>query len=108
MIDSDDLREWLILLRTPGMNARRLREGLVSRGGAVSLLRWLARHEEALTAEGRTWIAAPDEATLARDLAWLSGDDQRLLRCTEEDFPPQLEAIPDPPADRESTRLNSR
>jgi DNA processing protein len=98
MIDSDDLREWLILLRTPGMNARRLREGLVSRGGAAPLLRWLVRHEDVLTAEGRAWIVAPDEATLARDLAWLSGDDQRLLRCTEEDFPPQLEAIPDPPA----------
>jgi DNA processing protein len=98
MIDSDDLREWLILLRTPGMNARRLREGLIGRGGAAPLLRWLEGHREGLTAEGRAWIATPDEATLARDLAWLSGDDQRLLRCTDEDFPPQLEAIPDPPA----------
>ncbi|APG03505.1 DNA protecting protein DprA [Luteibacter rhizovicinus DSM 16549] len=98
MIDSDDLREWLILLRTPGMNARRLREGLVSRGGATPLLGWLTRHGDALGAEGRAWVAAPDEAVLARDLAWLAGDDQRLLRCTDEDFPPQLEAIPDPPA----------
>jgi DNA processing protein len=98
MIDSDDLREWLILLRTPGMNARRLREGLVARGGAVPLLAWLSRHVDTLSAEGRAWIAAPDEAVLAGDLAWLAGDDQRLLRCTDEDFPPQLEAIPDPPA----------
>ncbi|HVI56617.1 MAG TPA: DNA-processing protein DprA [Luteibacter sp.] len=98
MIDSDDLREWLILLRTPGMNARRLREGLVNRGGAVALLRWLGRPEGPLSAEGRAWVDAPDEATLARDLAWLAGEDQRLLRCTDEDFPPQLEAIPDPPA----------
>jgi DNA processing protein len=98
MNDSDDLRDWLILLRTPGLNARRLREGLVSRGGAAALLSWLSRHEKAPTAEGRAWIAAPDEATLAGDLAWLAGDDHRLLRCTDEDFPPQLEAIPDPPA----------
>lgn len=98
MIDSDDLREWLILLRTPGMTARRLREGLVIRGGAVPLLAWLSRHEGTLSAEGRAWIAAPDDAVLAGDLAWLAGDDQRLLRCTDEDFPPQLEAIPDPPA----------
>jgi DNA processing protein len=98
MIDSDDLREWLILLRTPGLNARRLREGLIGRGGAAAFLRWLERHEDTLSAEGRAWIAAPDEPTLGRDLAWLAGEDQRLLRCTDEDFPPQLEAIPDPPA----------
>src|SRR4051812_7605182 len=98
MTDSDDLRDWLILLRTPGLGARRIREGLVARGDAASLLRWLARHADALDSEGREWIERPDEAALAHDLAWLAGDDQRLLRCTEEDFPPQLEAIPDPPA----------
>ncbi|MDQ0009060.1 DNA processing protein [Luteibacter jiangsuensis] len=98
MTDSDDLRDWLILLRTPGLGARRIREGLVARGDAASLLRWLTRHAEALDGEGRAWIEQPDEAVLAHDLAWLAGDDQRLLRCTEEDFPPQLEAIPDPPA----------
>jgi len=98
MTDSDDLRDWLILLRTPSFGARRIREGLVARGDAASLLRWLARHADALDGEGRAWIEQPDEAALAHDLAWLAGGDQRLLRCTEEDFPPQLEAIPDPPA----------
>ena len=98
MTDPDDLRDWLILLRTPGFSARRFREGLVARGNARSLLGWLERSAGILDAEGRAWLAQPDEATLAHDLAWLAGDDQRLLRCTEEDFPPQLEAIPDPPA----------
>jgi DNA processing protein len=98
MIDSDDVRDWLILLRTPGVSTRRLREGLVSRGGAPALLRWLCEHQQGLSAEGRAWLAAPDEPTLAHDLAWLAGEDHRLLRCTDEDFPPQLEAIPDPPA----------
>lgn len=98
MTDTDDLRDWLILLRTPGLSARRIREGLVARGDAGALLRWLSRHSDALDDGGRAWIEAPDEAVLERDLAWLSADDQRLLRCTEEDFPPQLEAIPDPPA----------
>ncbi|MGF6710804.1 DNA processing protein [Luteibacter sp. W1I16] len=98
MTDSDDLRDWLILLRTPGLGARRVREGLATRGDAASLLRWLARHADTLDAEGRAWIEQPDETALARDIAWLAGGDQRLLRCTEEDFPPQLEAIPDPPA----------
>jgi DNA processing protein len=98
MIDSDDLREWMILLRTPGLTARRLREGLLSRGGASALLSWLSRHPDSLDADARAWIAAPDEAVLAIDMAWLAGGDQRLLKCTDEDFPPQLEAIPDPPA----------
>src|ERR1700754_2287526 len=98
MTESDDLRDWLILLRTPGLGPRRIREGLAARGDAGTLLGWLARHPDGLDDEGRRWIEAPDEATLASDLAWLAADDQRLLRCTEEDFPPQLEAIVDPPA----------
>lgn len=98
MTESDDLRDWLILLRMPGFSARRMREGLVARGHAGALLRWLARHPDTLDDESRAWIERPDEEALARDLAWLSVDGQRLLRCTEEDFPPQLEVIPDPPA----------
>ncbi|MET0254864.1 MAG: DNA-processing protein DprA [Luteibacter sp.] len=99
MTDTDELRAWLILLRTPGLGARSLREGLLARGGAVALLAWLGRHEGVLAAKARDWLAQPDESALAADLAWVTGaDDQRLLRCTEEDFPPQLEAIPDPPA----------
>lgn len=98
MIDSDDIRDWLLLLRTPGLGARKLREGLVVRGGARALLDWLARHGETLGAEGRAWLEHPDAAVLAADMAWLEGEGHRLLRCTDEDFPPQLEAMPDPPA----------
>lgn len=98
MTHSNELRDWLLLLRTPGLGARRLREGLVARGGVRSFLAWLERHGDALDDEGREWLAQPDEAVLAADLAWLEGPDHRLLRCTEEDYPPQLEAMPDPPA----------
>lgn len=89
MTDTEDLRAWLILLRTPGLTPRNLREGLVARGSASALLGWLTRHESSLKPEGRDWLAQPDEAALAADLAWVKGaDDQRLLLCTEEDFPP--------------------
>ncbi|MDF3982867.1 DNA-processing protein DprA [Luteibacter sp. PPL201] len=98
MTDANDLRDWLLLLRTPGLGARRLREGLAVRGGARGLLAWLGRHPASLTADGRAWLDHPDEASLAGDLAWLAAADHRLLRCTDEDFPPQLEAMPDPPA----------
>lgn len=93
-----DLRDWLLLIRTPGLGGRRLREGLALRGGATGLIEWLHRHPAALLAEGRAWLAAPDEAALARDMRWLEGADQRLLRCTDEDFPPQLEGLSDAPA----------
>ena len=98
MTDSDDLRDWLILLRIPGFSARRLREGLVARGSASGLLRWLARHPDALGPDAQAWIERPDEAALAHDLDWLAAEGNRLLRCTDEDFPPQLEAIADAPA----------
>ncbi|KAF1007604.1 MAG: DNA processing protein DprA [Luteibacter sp.] len=98
MTDSNELRDWLLLLHMPGLSARRLREGLAVRGGARALLAWLARHDEALDDEGRRWLEHPDETVLAADMAWLDDPGHRLLRCTEEDFPPQLEAMPDPPA----------
>ncbi|QWT19319.1 DNA-processing protein DprA [Bacillus sp. NP157] len=93
-----DLRHWLLLIRTPGLGARRLREGLVLRGGAAGLLEWLQRHPQAIGEEGAAWLAHPDEATLDGDLAWLDGANHRLLRCTDEDFPPQLEPMQDAPA----------
>uniref|UniRef100_UPI00066FD379 DNA-processing protein DprA n=1 Tax=Frateuria defendens TaxID=2219559 RepID=UPI00066FD379 len=46
----------------------------------------------------RAWLAEPDAARLAADLAWLAEPRHRLLRCTEADFPPPLESIPQPPA----------
>ncbi|HEY8329573.1 MAG TPA: DNA-processing protein DprA, partial [Rhodanobacter sp.] len=46
----------------------------------------------------QAWLARPDEVQLAADLAWLAEPEHRLLRCTEADFPPQLENIPQPPA----------
>jgi DNA processing protein len=44
------------------------------------------------------WIDRPDAARLEADLAWLAQPGHRLLCCNEEDFPPQLETIPSPPA----------
>ncbi len=62
------------------------------------LLAELRRHAAPLGEPARAWLARPDEAQLATDLAWLAEPDHRLLRCTEADFPPQLENIPQPPA----------
>ncbi|HEY4091468.1 MAG TPA: DNA-processing protein DprA [Luteibacter sp.] len=97
MTDSD-LRDWLILIRTPGFGGRRLREGLALHGGAAGLLDRFRRHPESAPREAREWLAAPDEAAVARDMAWLQGNGHRLLLCTDEDFPPQLENLSDAPA----------
>lgn len=96
MAHHDDDRAWLLLLRTPGLSASRLRQLLVDAGrSAASALDRLARRPETyrLSGAGVAWLAAPDEARIEADLAWMAEPGHRLLRCTDEDFPPPLEAI---------------
>ncbi|MBB3226406.1 DNA processing protein [Luteibacter sp. Sphag1AF] len=97
MTNTED-RDWLVLLRTPHLAPQALREALVATRRATGALERLRRHPGVLPDEARAWLDAPDETLLERDLAWLAEPGHRLLRCTEEDFPPQLESIPQPPA----------
>lgn len=101
MSESDDIRAWLVLLRTPGLGAARLRALLAEAGGdAQAALHQVARRRSqyGLGDDAGTWLTAPDEDRIAADLAWLAGPGHRLLRCTEADFPPQLESVARPPA----------
>ena len=99
MDDMDELRAWLIALRTPGLGPGGLRERLDAAEGDIGrTLTQLRRHAAQLGESAQAWLAQPDEALLATDLAWLAEPGHRLLRCTEADFPPQLENIPQPPA----------
>ena len=99
MNEHAELRDWLIVLRTPGLGPGGLRERLTAAGGRIGeVLAQLRRHGSALDPEAQTWLKQPDEDRLAADLAWLAKPGHRLLRCTEADFPPQLENIPQPPA----------
>ncbi|WP_250628408.1 DNA-processing protein DprA [Pinirhizobacter soli] len=96
MADLDNDRAWVLLLRTPGLSASRLRQLLVDAGrSATSALDRVARRPGAyrVAGAGAAWLAAPDEARIEADLAWMAEPGHRLLRCTDEDFPPQLEAI---------------
>lgn len=98
MDDLDELRAWLIALRTPGLGPGGLRERLDAAGGDIRVaLAQLRRHAAPLGELAQAWLARPDEVQLAADLAWLAEPEHRLLRCTEADFPPQLEHIPQPP-----------
>ncbi|MGH8158857.1 MAG: DNA-processing protein DprA [Rhodanobacter sp.] len=95
----DELRAWLIALRTPGLGPGGLRERLTAASGDIeAVLAQLRRHAGSLGGPAQVWLTQPDEACLAADLAWLAAPGHRLLRCTEVDFPPQLEHIPQPPA----------
>jgi DNA processing protein len=99
MDETHELRAWLTALRTPGLGPGGLRERLDAADGDIhAALRDLHRHAAALGDGARAWLDAPDEARLAADLAWLAEPGHHLLRCTDADFPPQLENIPQPPA----------
>ncbi|GAB2583471.1 DNA-protecting protein DprA [Dyella jejuensis] len=93
-----ELRDWLIALRTPGLGPGGLRERLAAAQGQIGhVLTQLRRHAASLGAQAQAWLEQPDEGRIAADLAWLAEPGHRLLRCTEADFPPLLEAIPQPP-----------
>lgn len=100
MTDTQALRAWLTLLRTPALPNARIRELLTEAGrdpvAAVALLGRRADRFQ-LGVEGQAWLHAPDQALLDGDLAWLALPGRRLLTCVDEDFPPQLESIPQPP-----------
>jgi len=99
MNEQAELRDWLIALRTPGLGPGGLRERLAASDGRISqVVKQLQRQASSLDADAQTWLQQPDEARIAADLAWLREPGHCLLRCTEADFPPQLETIPQPPA----------
>lgn len=99
MDDNEELRAWLVALRTPGLGAGGLREQLDAVGGNIqAALARLEAHPGSLGEPARTWLSQPDEPQLNADLAWLAQPGHRLLCCTDADFPPQLENIAQPPA----------
>lgn len=99
MDNPNDMLPWLVLMRTPGLGPGALRAQLAAQGGDIAAALAAFRQRQAtLSDEARSWLRQPDEARLAADLAWLAEPGRRLLCCTDEDFPPLLEVIPQPPA----------
>lgn len=98
MIDTAHLRTWLTLLRTPHIASVSLREQLAIHGGVDAVHLALRARLAELPPNARRWLERPDERRLDADLEWLRPPGRRLLLCTDEDFPPLLEAIPQPPA----------
>ncbi|AIF46470.1 DNA-processing protein DprA [Dyella japonica] len=99
MDETAHLRTWLTLLRTPRLGPAALREQLDACGGRVdAVLDALRQRLSSLPDDTRRWLERPDERRLDDDLTWLEPPGRRLMLCTDEDFPPLLEAIAQPPA----------
>ncbi|MGH8146436.1 MAG: DNA-processing protein DprA [Rhodanobacteraceae bacterium] len=99
-MDDTELLAWLTLLRAPGLGGVGLRALLQEAGSARALCTDIHKWRRAgkFDQAALDWIEHPDRARLDADLAWLTQPRHRLLTCVEEDFPPQLEQIPQPPA----------
>lgn len=100
MPDVDELEAWLTLVRAPGLGGVGMRALLAEAGSAraVCANARRLRGSGALDAAALAWIAHPDPARIAADRAWVELPGHRLLTCNEADFPPQLEALANPPA----------
>jgi DNA processing protein len=98
MNDTAHLRTWLTLLRTPRLGPATLREQLSEYGDIHLVLDALRARLADFPVATRRWLASPDQGRLDEDLAWLDQPDRRLLLCTDEDFPPLLDTISQPPA----------
>jgi DNA processing protein len=99
MNELERYRPWLILLRTPGLGPGGIREQLTAHAGDIdAVLAALQARAQTFREPARRWLLQPDERRLADDMAWLAAPGHRLLLCADEDFPPLLEAIPQPPA----------
>jgi len=96
----DELLAWLTLLRAPRLGAAGIRTLLQQAGSARAICHDIRRlrHAAGVDRAALDWIERPDAARLEADLAWLAQPGHRLLCCNEEDFPPQLETTPSPPA----------
>ncbi|NKZ39823.1 DNA-protecting protein DprA [Oleiagrimonas citrea] len=92
---------WLTLLRAPGLGSKGVRALLALADGDVCRALERARCDGralGLAPRTRDGLRRPDSARLEADAEWLARPHQRLLCCTDADFPPQLERMPDPPA----------
>lgn len=99
-MDVDELLSWMTLLRAPGLGGAGLRVLLREAGSARAACAGIRRFREraGLDQAALDWIERPDRARLDADLTWLAQPGHHLLRCNEADFPPQLDAIAQPPA----------
>ncbi|MGH8116917.1 MAG: DNA-processing protein DprA [Rhodanobacteraceae bacterium] len=99
-MDDEERLGWMTLLRAPGLGGAGMRTLIEQAGSAWAACAGIRglRARASLDQATVDWIERPDRARLDADLAWLAQPGHRLLRYTEADYPPQLEAVTQPPA----------
>ncbi|MFA7388333.1 MAG: DNA-processing protein DprA [Thiohalobacteraceae bacterium] len=90
------LREWLALLRAPGIGPISFSRLMQAAPGPDQLFAY-ALASSALPEATRAALRAPDEAGIDRDLGWAAEAGNRILSLASPDYPPLLREIPDPP-----------
>jgi DNA processing protein len=90
------LREWLAVLRAPGIGPAWFAR-LLQQATSPDALLTLARDRSDLPEAARQALREPDWAAVDRDLAWARGADNHILSLASPDYPPLLREIPDPP-----------
>ena len=95
----NELREWLILIRTPGLGTSRLRSLLKEFGSPSGIVRAPAEklQRRGLSAAAVAYLSAPDGDLIARDARWLEHPEHALITCFDRDYPPQLTETPGAP-----------
>jgi DNA processing protein len=97
--DGPQFRDWLALLRAPGVGPRKFRR-LVEWFGSPAAV--LSQSRNSLLAFGQSdasadWLAAPDWQSVERDLEWLRTPGNRCLTFQDREYPRLLHEITDPP-----------
>ena len=93
------LKEWLVLIRTPTLGANRLRSLLQEFGdpkGVLSVGPKVLR-DRGLSSASIEAIKQPNQTLIDSDLRWLDGDHHYFITLDDPDYPPQLRDIPTPP-----------
>jgi DNA processing protein len=99
-VESDEIRFWLALHRTPGIGARGCRKLLSDYGSPSTIFHAAPEQLRAagLRAKSISALANPDWESVDRDQAWLAEPGNRLITCQDPGYPALLKEIYDPPA----------
>ncbi|MGD2074544.1 MAG: DNA-processing protein DprA [Gammaproteobacteria bacterium] len=98
--DTEDLRHWLALHRTPRIGARRFLKLTGLCGTPADVFRSPPERLRAagLPTESIASLQDPDWAAVDRDLEWLAEPGNHLIRYADPAYPAILQQIADPPA----------
>lgn len=93
------LREWLVLIRTPALGASRLRSLLQEFGDPKGVIATAPKvlRERGLSAASIEAIKQPNQSLIDSDLHWLDGEHHYFITLHDPDYPPQLRDIATPP-----------